>query len=259
MPEIRSPRKANSKGMGIMGADINTTINATILAGHAAEIRRLGKRVVADVIEIGKLLGEAKRIAGYGNFLPWLDREFRWTEMTATRFINVYEMSKSNNLLDLELPLSGLYLLAAPSTPAEARDQIIERAQTGESIPIAEVKHTIEKAKGRQQPSSKTRNPTTKAAKPKPSEADAALKPSHDRSARKLFDHFGEAPGEVQRHFLQVMRDDVGPASIGEIERITARNAQLESENAALRNRVAELEAQLLDVPGFLDRTGGPA
>src|SRR5262249_6549483 len=28
----------------------------------------------------------------------------------ATRFMNVYEMSQSNNLLDLELPISGLYL-----------------------------------------------------------------------------------------------------------------------------------------------------
>jgi hypothetical protein len=38
-----------------------------ILAKHAAAIRRLGKRVVADVIEIGRLLTECKRICGHGN------------------------------------------------------------------------------------------------------------------------------------------------------------------------------------------------
>src|SRR5262245_15010850 len=127
------------------------------LAEHAAEIRRLGKRAVEDVIEIGRLLTECKRICGHGNWLPWLDREFGWTEMTATRFINVYEMSKSNKLLDLELPISGLYLLAAPSTPKEARDQIIERAQAGETVPVAEVKRTIKRTKGHKQPASKPR------------------------------------------------------------------------------------------------------
>jgi|AmaraimetFIIA100_FD_contig_121_294225_length_6637_multi_4_in_0_out_0_3 hypothetical protein len=41
-------------------------------------------------------------------------------------------------------------------------------------------------------------------------DADAALKPSHERAARKLLNHFAAAPGEVQRHFLQLMRDDIG-------------------------------------------------
>jgi hypothetical protein len=119
-----------------------------ILAEHAAEIRRLGKQTINNVIEIGRHLTEAKDIAGHGNFLPWLDREFGWTEMTATRFINVYEMSKSNNLLDLDLPLSGLYLLAAPSTPEAARQEVIERAGAGGKVPVAEVKRVVETAKG---------------------------------------------------------------------------------------------------------------
>ena len=49
------------------------------LAEHAAEICRLGKRVVADIIEIGRRLTKCKRICGHGNFLPWLDREFGWS------------------------------------------------------------------------------------------------------------------------------------------------------------------------------------
>jgi hypothetical protein len=113
------------------------------LAEHAEAIRYLGKRVIKDVIEIGRHLTEAKVIAGHGNWLPWLEREFGWTEMTATRFINVYEMSKSNKLLDFDLPVSGLYLLAAPSTPEEARDEIIERAKAGEPVSTGTIKETI--------------------------------------------------------------------------------------------------------------------
>jgi hypothetical protein len=36
---------------------------------------------------------------------------------------------KSVTVTDLDLPLHGLYALAAPSTPDEAREAVIERAQ----------------------------------------------------------------------------------------------------------------------------------
>jgi predicted RNase H-like nuclease (RuvC/YqgF family) len=78
--------------------------------------------------------------------------------------------------------------------------------------------------------------------------------------------HAGEA---VQRVFVRHMppemladRDDIGPASSGEIEHIRARNEQLETENArlrrenlALQSKIEELKAKLLDIPAFLDRT----
>jgi hypothetical protein len=44
----------------------------------------------------------------------------------------------------LDLPFKCLYMLAAPSTPEEARETIIERAQAGEPVSIADVKQTIE-------------------------------------------------------------------------------------------------------------------
>jgi hypothetical protein len=39
--------------------------------------------VIGDIIEIGRLLTEVKKIAGHGNWLPWLDREFGWSDSTA--------------------------------------------------------------------------------------------------------------------------------------------------------------------------------
>ena len=50
----------------------------TVLAQNAEAIRALGKRVIGDIIEIGRRLTEAKKIVGHGNWLPWLDREFGW-------------------------------------------------------------------------------------------------------------------------------------------------------------------------------------
>jgi len=38
---------------------------------------------------------------------------------------------KSDKLSNLDVPVSGLYLLAAPSTPEEARAEVIDRAEQG--------------------------------------------------------------------------------------------------------------------------------
>ena len=96
---------------------VASTQDAAILTEHAAEIRRLGKRVVGDVIEIGARLTECKRIAGHGNFLPWLEREFGWSEDTAENYMRLADLDKFRTVRNLDLPLKGLYLLAAPSTP----------------------------------------------------------------------------------------------------------------------------------------------
>jgi hypothetical protein len=111
--------------------------NDVALAEHAAVIRALGKRVVGDVIEIGRRLAQCKEIAGHGGWLPWLDREFGWSVDTAQRYMQVADFAKNRNLRNLELPVSGLYLLAAPSTPEEARAAIVERAEKGETLTLA--------------------------------------------------------------------------------------------------------------------------
>jgi Protein of unknown function (DUF3102) len=130
-----------------------------VLAEHAAAIRQLGKRVVADVIEIGHRLTDAKRICGHGNWLAWLKREFGWSTDTAERFIQVHALADQiPQLAEFNLPMSGLYLLAAASTPTEARDEIIERAQVGEPVSVVTIKQTIDTTKGCQQSTKKPKS-----------------------------------------------------------------------------------------------------
>jgi chemotaxis protein histidine kinase CheA len=117
---------------------------AAQLAEHAHEIRRLGKQVVEDVIEIGSRLTECKALAGHGNWLPWLKREFGWTDKTAKRFMSVHALAgKFDNLSNLELPISGLYLISERSTPPEARAEVITRVEAGEVLAVAEVQRVI--------------------------------------------------------------------------------------------------------------------
>jgi DNA modification methylase len=118
----------------------------SFLVDAAARIRALGKRVIADAIEIGRLLADCKDRCGHGNWLPWLEREFGWSDQQARRFIHVHELScegKFNKLLNLAVPISGLYLLAAPSTSEAARAAVVDRAEAGERLKHAEVRDII--------------------------------------------------------------------------------------------------------------------
>ena len=73
-----------------------------VLAQNAQEIRKLGKRASADVIEIGRRLTEMKKLCGHGNWLPWLEREFGWTDRHALNYTRAYELSlKFENFSDL--------------------------------------------------------------------------------------------------------------------------------------------------------------
>ena len=90
----------------------------------------LGKRVVGDIIEIGRRLTDSKRRVGHGGWLPWLEREFGWSDRHARRFMEVHQFAgKSDKLSNLDLPVSGFFLLAAPSTSDEARHEVIRQAE----------------------------------------------------------------------------------------------------------------------------------
>jgi antitoxin (DNA-binding transcriptional repressor) of toxin-antitoxin stability system len=130
------------------------------LTEHASEIRRLGKQTVENVVEIGRRLtavryglDEARPLLGHGEWLPWLDREFGWSPSTAENYINLFKLSaKFPTVGNLDLDLRSLYILAAPSVPPEARAEIIERAEAGESVTVADVKTAIAKRKPEPEP-----------------------------------------------------------------------------------------------------------
>jgi N6-adenosine-specific RNA methylase IME4 len=115
------------------------------LAEHAAEIRRLGTRVFGDLLEIGRRLTECKRIAGHGNWLPWLEREFGWSADTAENYLLVYKVfgSDSESLRNLNLPMQSLRLLAAHSTSEEARTEVLHRVTAGERVGLATVREIV--------------------------------------------------------------------------------------------------------------------
>jgi hypothetical protein len=124
-------------------------IRAPVLNEHADAIRDIGKRVIGDIIENGRRLTECKKLLDHGNWLPWLEREFGWTDDTALNFMRVHGMAESRNFRDLNLPVSGLNLLAKPSTPEIVRDDVMRRAEAGGALSVGEIKRLIDEARGK--------------------------------------------------------------------------------------------------------------
>lgn len=111
--------------------------------GRTNEIKVLVKKSAQDIIDIGQILIEVKERLPHGMFGVWLDKEFSWGQWTAANFMRV--ATKFVNFTDLdEIAPSALYLLAAPSTPDEARTEAIDRAIQGEIITHKAAKEIVQ-------------------------------------------------------------------------------------------------------------------
>jgi gas vesicle protein len=129
----------------------------------------------------------------------------------------------------LSLPVSALYLLAAPSTSKEARDKIIERARAGESLPVAEVKRTIEHAKGRR-----------KAAAKVPPKANSRVAQVNERVSERVRE-------EAEK-----------TKPLREIEKLQDQKRKLEIENLALKSEVDDLKSKSSNADEAVRETRGP-
>jgi hypothetical protein len=99
----------------------------------AALIKGLMRRTAEDVIEIGKALIRQKQQLPHGMFLPWIATEFDMHEQSARRFMQVADRFGKSNIV-LDLPLTALYELAAPSTPPEVQAEVERRVAAGELV-----------------------------------------------------------------------------------------------------------------------------
>ncbi|ESY03242.1 hypothetical protein X753_24085 [Mesorhizobium sp. LNJC399B00] len=102
----------------------------------ATRIKLRMRRTVEDIIGIGLDLIDIKERVGHGHFMKWIKAEFKMSERSAQNFMGVAEVyaDKYASLADLKVTAEALYLLAAPKTPSEVRDEIDRRIDAGELV-----------------------------------------------------------------------------------------------------------------------------
>jgi hypothetical protein len=94
------------------------------LAVIAKDLSKALNRETADIIEIGRLLIEAKALVDYGEWLPWLRTNFALSERTARNYMTaatLAEEHKTATVADLKLRPSALYELGGMSGDVVAK------------------------------------------------------------------------------------------------------------------------------------------
>lgn len=77
------------------------------------ELRLALRRGTADILNIGRLLAEAKEKMPHGEWLPWLKNEVSMSERSAQKYIKATEFAAKYELgADLNLSPSALFLIS---------------------------------------------------------------------------------------------------------------------------------------------------
>jgi hypothetical protein len=103
------------------------------------------KATLANSVRIGEQLSKAKLEVGYGNWLPWLEKNFRMSDQTARNYIQVHEASKTSatfkTVLNFDVSQAVAYAIAR--APEGARIDIGKRLEQGAQITTADVRQAV--------------------------------------------------------------------------------------------------------------------
>jgi Protein of unknown function (DUF3102) len=120
-----------------------------------ASVQRLTREIKEDICKtahviwsIGKKLVEVRSQLETCQFSSWLRIEFDWCRSTAYNFISVYEAFPEFScptVGQLDISVSALYLLAAPSTSPETRSHFIGKALAGERVSKKVIRMSLRK------------------------------------------------------------------------------------------------------------------
>ncbi|MEM7712855.1 MAG: DUF3102 domain-containing protein [Cyanobacteria bacterium P01_A01_bin.68] len=125
----------------------------SIIVQRTGEIQERLQRSAQDIWEIGQRLADVREQLKHGQFDAWLKVEFGWSRRTAYNFMNVYEtFGERANLAQIDIATSALYLLAAPSTPQDLREEYLLKAYDGEKITHKELRSDIKQNKQKSTP-----------------------------------------------------------------------------------------------------------
>jgi phage N-6-adenine-methyltransferase len=122
-----------------------------IIKQRTDEIKTLVRNTAQNLIYIGQKLSEVQEHLRHnksGGFSGWLKLEFDWEKRTAYNYISVFnKFGNCANFAQLDIAVSALYYLSSPSVPEEARMEVLERANSGETITPSIAKSIVESHK----------------------------------------------------------------------------------------------------------------
>ena len=115
---------------------------ALLLRQETEKIQSIMKRTVRDIIEIGESLQKIKSKLDYGQFYLWIEEQLSLDPSTASHFMRVADVfgDRKEEVAELGLGISVLYVLASRNSPEDFRDEIFKRAKAGIKPSFSETK-----------------------------------------------------------------------------------------------------------------------
>ncbi len=95
-----------------------------------------------DIIELSQIAHEYHSEFGYQEYIEWVKEDLKLSETYGRNLLNVFQNFGVTAQSAVEqISSSALRLLSAPSTPESAREEVIERAEAGETVTHAKALH----------------------------------------------------------------------------------------------------------------------
>lgn len=136
---------------------------ADFVLQETEKIKTLMKQTVEGIIETGERLHGVKQRLKHGEFMTWVENEIKCHYSTALHFMRVWQTfgEQKEQISDVGINVSVLYLLSAPSMPEELRTEIVEMAKAGNPVSFAEAKRLKKEYTEQKNDSSSTKKPET--------------------------------------------------------------------------------------------------
>jgi hypothetical protein len=181
------------------------------LQAAAARVKKLGKTVVGNIIEIGKELGEAKTKLG-GRFCDWIKDEFGMSHTTALNYMRVASRFARTFATVANLPPATLYRLAAPSTPIDTVNEVVALVEHNPAAPsIERIESMVANARAEARESKKLAKLTPQARK-REAERKAKMKADaerRDQEHKKAQEDAAAAVTEIAAILRERLGDDL--------------------------------------------------
>jgi len=154
--------------------------DAEQLRKAASEIKKELTTERQTMLRVGQHLNEVKHCLKHGDFMRWLEAEFRMEDryaryaMSLARFVAKLSPEESEVLSDL--PDTAMIKLSAPGVPKAVVDNVISRLRAGERPRVADIDLLVGEAKRPPEPkatkAAELTRPTVEAAPPETSSSD---------------------------------------------------------------------------------------
>lgn len=220
---------------------------ASELRDHAEEIRSAAVRIMDQMIVAGAHLAmaqDAMARRGNGDFQAWVERETPVSVRTAYDWISVYRnigeevyarLAQTDRLPDRKT----LYALAAPSTPPEVREAVIQKVEAGESVTVREVDEAKRQATAAKREAQEQRERAAQMQEQMDQQSQAA-----NEEHRKLISDLTHLEETKNRLSDTIRKLEARPTEVRTVEKIPDGFKNVAEAIVAAKKELADLEQQ---------------